>query len=142
LFKELVDLGPQFGRVTVISGLANFMKPEDLVGKKALFLQNLKPMKMRGIESCAMILAASNADHTAVEVVFPPQDAEVGERVTVAGFAGEPDMPFMNPKKKIWEALVPELSTSEALVATWRNVPLMTTKGPCTVKSLVGAGIH
>jgi len=141
LFKELVDLGPKYGKVTVVSGLANFMRPEDLQGKRAIFLQNLKPMKMRGIESCAMILAGSNSDHTKVEVVFPPQDTPVGERVTVEGHIGEPDEQF-NPKKKIWEQIVPDFSTDEEFCATWKGVRLMTSKGPCKVQSLVGCEIH
>lgn len=44
-----------------MSGLAKFMAPESLVGKRAAFLTNLKPGKLRGIMSQAMILAASNA---------------------------------------------------------------------------------
>jgi len=141
LFKELVDLGPKYGKVTVVSGLANFMKPEDLQGKRAIFLQNLKPMKMRGIESRAMILAGSNSDHTKVEVVFPPQDTPIGERVTVEGHIGEPDEQF-NPKKKVWEQIVPDFSTDEEFCATWKGVRLMTSKGPCKVQSLVGCEIH
>lgn len=141
LFRETVDLGPKYGKVTVVSGLANFMKPEDLVGKRAIFLQNLKPVKMRGVESCAMILAGSNTDHTKVEVVFPPQDTPIGERVTVEGYTAEPDA-MLNPKKKIWEQIVPDFSTDAEFVATWKGLPLMTTKGPCKVQSLVGCEIH
>lgn len=141
LFLETVDLGEKYGKVTVVSGLANFMKPEDLQGKRAIFLQNLKPAKMRGIESCAMILAASNEDHTKVEVVFPPQDAPVGERVAVEGYMGEPDA-MLNPKKKVWDQIVPDLTTNEEFVATWKGIPLMTSVGPCKAQTLVGAGIH
>lgn len=141
LFLEKVNLGEKYGEVTVVSGLANFMKPEDLQGKRALFLQNLKPAKMRGIESCAMILAASNEDHTKVEVVFPPQDAPIGERVTVEGYNGEPDA-MLNPKKKIWDQIVPDLKTNEEMAAAWKGIPLMTSVGPCKAQTLVGAGIH
>jgi len=141
LFLETVDLGEKYGKVTVISGLANFMKPEDLQGKKALFLQNLKPMKMRGIESCAMILAASNADHTQVEVIFPPQEAVVGERIVVEGYTDEPDAQ-LNPKKKIWEQIAPDLKTDEEFCATWKGIRLMSSVGPCKAQTLVGAEIH
>jgi len=141
LFKELVDLGPKYGKVTVVSGLANYMRPEDLQGKRALFLQNLKPMKMRGVESRAMILAGSSSDHTKVEVVFPDQETPVGERVTVEGHIGEPDEQF-NPKKKVWEQIVPDFSTDAECCATWKGVRLMTSKGPCKVQSLVGCEIH
>ena len=141
LFLETVDLGEKYGKVTVVSGLANYYKPEDLQGKRALFLQNLKPAKMRGIESCAMILAASNEDHTKVEVVFPPQDAPVGERVSVEGYNAEPDA-MLNPKKKVWDQIVPDLKTNEKLEAAWKGIPLMTSVGPCKTLSLTNAGIH
>jgi methionyl-tRNA synthetase len=45
---------------TVVSGIAKFYKPEDLVGKKVILVANLKPAKLRGIESRGMILAASH----------------------------------------------------------------------------------
>ncbi|WP_066503985.1 methionine--tRNA ligase [Abyssisolibacter fermentans] len=43
----------------VVSGIAKYYKPEDLVGKKLILVANLKPIKLRGIESHGMILAAS-----------------------------------------------------------------------------------
>jgi hypothetical protein len=45
-----------------------------------------------------------------VELVEPPAGAAVGERVGVEGFAGEPDEQ-LNPKKKVFEAVSPELSS-------------------------------
>ena len=47
---------------TILSGIAKFYKPEDLVGKDVLFIANLAPRKMMGIESQGMILSALNAD--------------------------------------------------------------------------------
>ena len=43
---------------TIVSGIAMHYKPEELVGKKILFVSNLKPVKLCGIESCGMILSA------------------------------------------------------------------------------------
>ena len=43
---------------TIVSGIAQFYKPEELVGKKILFVSNLKPVKLCGIESRGMILSA------------------------------------------------------------------------------------
>jgi tyrosyl-tRNA synthetase len=141
LYIETVDLGPKIGNaVTVVSGLAQFVPLEELKGKKALFVTNLKPCKLKGVLSSAMILAASDAEHKTVEVVFPSQDSEVGERVTVAGYPGEADEQ-LNPKKKIWEEVQPHLETNAQLSATWRTVPLMTSKGECKVKSLANAHI-
>lgn len=44
----------------VVSGIAEYYKPEDLIGKSVILVANLKPVKLRGIESQGMILAASN----------------------------------------------------------------------------------
>ncbi|MDD4779371.1 MAG: methionine--tRNA ligase [Tissierellia bacterium] len=42
----------------VVSGIAKYYEPENLVGKKVVMVYNLKPVKLRGVESCGMILAA------------------------------------------------------------------------------------
>lgn len=58
LLKLTVDIG--FEERTVVSGIAEFFKPEDIVGKKVLLLANLAPRKIRGVESQGMILMAEN----------------------------------------------------------------------------------
>lgn len=45
---------------TVVSGIKEYYKPEDLIGKKVIVVANLKPVKLRGIESRGMILAAED----------------------------------------------------------------------------------
>ena len=49
---------------TIVSGIAKFYKPEELVGKQVCFIANLPPRKLRGIESQDMILSAENPDGT------------------------------------------------------------------------------
>lgn len=49
---------------TIVSGIAKFYKPEELVGKQVCFIANLPPRKLRGIESQGMILSAENSDGT------------------------------------------------------------------------------
>ncbi|HAE91246.1 MAG TPA: methionine--tRNA ligase, partial [Tissierella sp.] len=46
----------------VVSGIKEYYSPEDLVGKKVVVVTNLKPVKLRGIESKGMILAAEDSD--------------------------------------------------------------------------------
>lgn len=46
----------------VVSGIAQWYKPEELVGRKVILVANLKPVKLRGVESNGMILAASKGD--------------------------------------------------------------------------------
>ena len=67
---------------------------------------NLKPAKLRGILSEGMVLAASNEEHTKVELLDPAPGTKPGERVVFDGHPGEPDKE-LNPKQKIWEAIQP-----------------------------------
>lgn len=46
-----------------------------------MVLANLKPRNMRGVKSNGMLLAASNAEHTTVQLLCPPEGAAPGERV-------------------------------------------------------------
>ena len=61
LLQFTIDDGSGTDR-TILSGIAKFYKPEDLVGKDVLFIANLAPRKMMGIESQGMILSALNFD--------------------------------------------------------------------------------
>lgn len=58
LYVEKIDLGEEQPR-TVVSGLVNFIPLEDMQGRMVVVLCNLKPAKMRGIESQGMVLCAS-----------------------------------------------------------------------------------
>lgn len=60
LLKLLLDLGSE--KRTVVSGIAEFYKPEEIIGKQVVLLENLKPRKIRGVESKGMILMAQDAD--------------------------------------------------------------------------------
>jgi len=82
-----------------------------------------------------------HASGAQVELVEPPSDAAPGERVTAEGFAGEPDAQLA-PKKRVFEAVQPDLATSAERVACYRGVPLATAQGPCTVPSIAGGSIR
>lgn len=62
--KKLLKLQVQVGNMqrTVVSGIAEYYKPEEIVGKKVSILLNLEPRKIRGVESEGMILMAGNAE--------------------------------------------------------------------------------
>ena len=70
LLKLTVDLGTE--QRTIVSGIAQFYTPEDMVGRTVILIANLKPAKIRGIESHGMLLAASNADKSALSLVTAP----------------------------------------------------------------------
>ena len=77
-----------------------------------------------------MVLCASSEDGT-VKFVDPPEGAEIGERVTVAGFEGEPATENQVIKKKMLDAIFPDLKTNDEGVATYKGVPLSTSAGVC-----------
>ncbi|KMZ68773.1 Methionine--tRNA ligase [Zostera marina] len=137
LYVEEIDCGEDLPR-TVVSGLVKYIPIEEMQNRKVCVLCNLKPASMRGIKSHAMVLAASNEDHTRVELVEPPVDAPIGERIIFPGFLGEPDG-VLNPKKKVWEAIQPDLSTDGDLIARYKDKPFTTSTGICKVSS-IGCG--
>ena len=65
---------------TIVSGVAKFFKPEDLVGKQVPVLMNLKPRKIRGVESQGMILFAEDSEGT-LHLVNPEYEVERGSSV-------------------------------------------------------------
>ncbi|XP_058097366.1 probable methionine--tRNA ligase [Magnolia sinica] len=140
LYVEEIDVGEASPR-TVVSGLVKYIPLEEMENRKVCVLCNLKPATMRGIKSHAMVLAASNDDHTKVELVNPPESAPVGERVMFSGFSGEPD-DVLNPKKKVWETVQTDLHTNAELIACYKNVPFTTSAGICKVSSISGGAIR
>ncbi|GKV28681.1 hypothetical protein SLEP1_g37700 [Rubroshorea leprosula] len=140
LYVEEIDVGEAQPR-TVVSGLVKYIPLEEMQERMICVLCNLKPATMRGIKSQAMVLAASNSDHTKVELVEPPKSATVGERVTFPGFEGEPD-DVLNPKKKVWETLQVDLHTDANLVACYKDIPLTTSAGVCTASSICNGSIR
>ncbi|MBR6874648.1 MAG: methionine--tRNA ligase, partial [Ruminococcus sp.] len=75
-----LQLDDGFGGRQVVSGIAEWYKPEDLVGKKIIIVANLKPAKLCGVESQGMILAADTPDGGAA-VVFPDQSLPCGSKI-------------------------------------------------------------
>ncbi|KAB1213659.1 putative methionine--tRNA ligase [Morella rubra] len=140
LYVETIDVGEGQTR-TVVSGLVKYIPLEEMQNRKVCVLCNLKPATMRGIKSQAMVLAASNSDYTKVELVDPPKSAQVGERITFPGFDGEPDN-VLNPKKKVWETLQVNLHSNTELVACYKDIPLTTSAGVCTVSSITNGSIR
>jgi methionyl-tRNA synthetase len=67
LYKLMVSLGDEERQI--VSGLQKYYKEEELIGKKVVLVANLKPAKLKGIESNGMILAAGDGDTVKVLVV-------------------------------------------------------------------------
>ncbi|KAK9821000.1 hypothetical protein WJX81_008473 [Elliptochloris bilobata] len=128
LYLEQIDLGEDQPR-QVVSGLVKFVPIAKMENRRVVVVCNLKPAKMRDVMSYGMVLCASNAAHDQVDPVDPPEGAAIGERVTVEGYEGTPE-PVLNPKRKVFEKLAPDLQTDAQGVANFKGVPFMTTAGP------------
>jgi methionyl-tRNA synthetase len=86
LYVETLDDGSGTPRI-IQSGLREYLKPEDLLGKKIILAANLAPRKMRGIESHGMLLACDYKDSDGkdcVEVLEAPW-AEPGTKIILEG---------------------------------------------------------
>ncbi|KAF5629032.1 methionyl-tRNA synthetase [Fusarium tjaetaba] len=158
--EDYVEYEGQICR-TVCSGLNGLIPLESMQGRKVVVVCNLKPVKMRGIKSCAMVLAASPKikegevdDHKGpVELVTPPEGAKAGDRVWFEGWEGSPEG-VLNPKKKIWETFQPGFTTTDGLEVafdagvveqlgkTGRGRLVTESGGVCTVPSLKDAVVR
>lgn len=69
LLKETISFGSETR--TILSGIKNWYKPEDMVGKKVVVVMNLAPRKIAGFESQGMIVAAESADGEMVSLLSP-----------------------------------------------------------------------
>lgn len=120
LYLEKIDCGEANPR-TVISGLVKFVPLEEMQNRMVVVLCNLKPVKMRGILSEAMVMCASTPEK--VEVLSPPAGAVPGDLIHCEGFPREPDTQ-MNPKKKVFETVAPDLMTNGSLEACYKGAKL------------------
>ncbi|XP_017033301.1 aminoacyl tRNA synthase complex-interacting multifunctional protein 1 [Drosophila kikkawai] len=120
LYLEKIDCGEPAPR-TVVSGLVKFVPLEEMQNRLVVVMCNLKPAKMRGVTSEAMVMCASTPDK--VEVLSPPPGAVPGDLVHCEGYPRQPDAQ-LNPKKKIFETCAPDLKTNGELVACYKGAAL------------------
>lgn len=76
LLKSVLKVGDT--ERVVVSGIAKFYTPEEMVGKKVVLLANLAPRKIRGVESHGMLLCAANADDSKLSLLTVDSDMEDG----------------------------------------------------------------
>ena len=74
----LIDDGLE--KRTIVSGIAKYYKPEELIGKQVCFIANLAPRKLKGIVSEGMILSAENQDGS-LSVIMPQKEVKPGSEV-------------------------------------------------------------
>ncbi len=82
LIKQTVDFG-ELGKRTILSGIKKWYKPNDLIGKKLLYVTNLEPKEMFGFQSQGMLLAGIKEDQEEKEAVLIHADnsLEIGAKV-------------------------------------------------------------
>lgn len=77
LLKLQIDLGTE--QRQILSGIAKYYKPEDLVGRQIIVIANLEPRQMMGLESQGMILAAGDGE--VISVLAPDKEMPAGTPV-------------------------------------------------------------
>lgn len=133
LYLEKIDCGEPNPR-TVVSGLVRFVPIEEMQNRMVIVLCNLKPAKMRGVTSEAMVMCASTPEK--VEILSPPAGALIGDLIQCEGYVRNPD-PIMNPKKKIFETVAPDLLVNSDFVGTYKGAALVVEgKGPIKSQTL------
>jgi tRNA-binding EMAP/Myf-like protein len=168
LFCEEIDIGEGAPR-SVASGLREAYTLEQMQDRLVIVVCNLMPRKMQGFESAGMVLAskvrgvlyfivhesppqltsaifcllfiAVNQSGDKVELVTPPEGSTVGSRVFVEGLTGEAHPANAIKKKKVWEAVAPDLHVNDDGVACYQGKPLQTNAGACRVDTIVNAPI-
>lgn len=78
LLKCTIDFGT-IGTRTIVSGIAEWKQPEDLVGKQLPYIVNLAPRMLRGVESQGMLIAAS--DDNGVALITPEREVPQGTKL-------------------------------------------------------------
>ena len=131
---------------TVVAGLAGKIEFDDLRNRKVVCIANLKPAKMRGIESTAMLLAASDGkegDDETVQLLDVPESVPNGELLSFEDMeVGDPDVMLKSKGAlKVWDRVKAKLRVNENGKATYEDEDntirkIMTSAGPVKVSSL------
>lgn len=119
LYVSTINVGEAEPR-TICSGLVRYIPIENMQKQYVVVVANLKPVKMRGILSNGMVLCASNKADDKVEFVKVPEGSAPGDKLFFEGFDEEPET-VLNPKKKLWEQIQPDFTTTESLNVVYKK---------------------
>lgn len=118
LYVSTMEMGDEDGPRTICSGLVKHVALEDMQQRHVVVIANLKPVSMRGIKSCGMVLCASKDGK--VEFVNPPAGSKAGDKLFFQDFNGTPEKQ-LNPKKKIWETIQPQFTTTDEFEVIYKE---------------------
>ncbi|ANZ75141.1 BA75_02873T0 [Komagataella pastoris] len=123
LYVSAISMGnnPESGTsntLTVCSGLVDYFSIPELLQRRVVVVTNLKPSKMRGVRSEAMLLAGEKSGN--VELVEPPTSGREGEslhfegvKITPEGNTNQLQLPVKPLKKSEWSQLAEGLQTND-----------------------------
>jgi methionyl-tRNA synthetase len=74
-----IDAGDGLENRQIVAGIRNYYKPEDLIGKKIVIVNNLAPATLRGVESQGMLLAAKDGDQ--LTIITTEKDIKPGSKI-------------------------------------------------------------
>lgn len=131
---------------TVCAGLRKFIPKEDMLNRMVVTICNLKPRKLRGVPSEAMVLAGSvvsgEGEKETVVPVDPPQGAIEGALIAADGITGERTVaPGKFVSGKVWDKVVPRLNVKDG-IACYNGEPMRTDQGALVCNLSDGAEIH
>lgn len=148
LYIEQIDLGEPEGKIrTIGSGLQPYVTMDEMLDGKIVVFANLKPKKLAGIPSEGMVLCASNEDHTVVELMRPPADAKIGDRIGLENGELTPNFSqeacaVLNPKRKVEGKVLALLKTNEQKEMIYNGQKLVTSDGKSVLsKSLANVSV-
>nr|XP_029132013.1 aminoacyl tRNA synthase complex-interacting multifunctional protein 1-like [Labrus bergylta] len=138
VYVQQVDVGEASHR-TVVSSLAKHTPLDQMQNRLVVLLCNLKPAKIKGVLSQALIICASSPDK--VEILDPPSGAVPGDRVIFQDFPGEADKE-LNPKQEVWEQVQTDLRTDGQCIARYKGAAFeVIGKGVCKAQTMSNSEI-
>ncbi|KAH9600515.1 tRNA-binding domain [Trypanosoma melophagium] len=136
LYVEEMDLGSE--KRTIVSGLVEHYKSEELEGTLCLAVCNMKPKPLKGVTSHGMVLCAST--EKTLRLVRPPEGAQPGDRIL---FADVFDAERLQETKQLsgnaMSALIGFLRTDNEGIVRWRDIPAVHAAGILKVTEVTNA---
>ncbi|RNE98279.1 putative tyrosyl-tRNA synthetase [Trypanosoma rangeli] len=139
LYVEEMDLGSE--KRTIVSGLVEHYKAEELEGSLCLIVCNMKPKPLKGITSEGMVLCASKTD--TLRLVRPPEGAKPGDRIMFAdAFNADAPEEMKQLSGNVMSGLIGFLHTDHEGVLHWRDVPAQHANGVIRVPDVTNAVVR
>ena len=141
LYEEEVDIGN--GQVRhIVSSIRSYYTVEQLQDRKIVIFTNMHPAKMCGVTSEAMLFAGSTPEPDVCELLDPPADAPVGERVHFGQFTGDGEVQGIDKRNNKWKKCLPFLRINAEGIATYKDEPLRVAEGVITVPNIRNCEFH